>query len=144
MPEPKGSEFAGKNEPTTPDDATTKPASAARPDGVRPQDHKSKAGSSDTRKPASEPAGRTVTSSKDDATTQPVVTKRPRRRPALVDTRAWVPPTFITLGLLGVLWLVVYYLAGYMIPFMATLGPWNLAVGMGLMAAAFAVATLWK
>ncbi|MBK9156693.1 MAG: cell division protein CrgA [Propionibacteriaceae bacterium] len=59
-------------------------------------------------------------------------------------SRRWVPPTFITLGLLGVSWLVVYYVAGYMIPFMSTLGGWNIGIGMGLMAAAFAVSTLWK
>ena len=67
-----------------------------------------------------------------------------RRRATLLDNRGWVAPTFITVGLLGVLWLIVYYLAGYMIPFMATLGAWNLVVGMGLMAASFAIATLWK
>lgn len=59
-------------------------------------------------------------------------------------SRRWVPPTFITLGLLGVAWLVVYYIAGSKIAPMAQLGNWNIAIGMGLMAAAFAVMTLWK
>ena len=34
-------------------------------------------------------------------------------------SRRWVPPTFITVGLLGVAWLIVFYIAGSQIPFMA-------------------------
>lgn len=59
-------------------------------------------------------------------------------------SRRWVPPTFIAVGLLGVAWLVVYYIAGQDIPFMNTLGNWNILIGMGGMAAAFGIATLWK
>ena len=59
-------------------------------------------------------------------------------------SRRWVPPTFITVGLLGVAWLVVYYIAGSDIPFMSDLGNWNILIGMGGMAAAFGIATLWK
>ena len=56
----------------------------------------------------------------------------------------WVAPTFITVGLLGVAWLIVYYIAGTSVPFMAALGNWNILIGMGAMAAAFGIATLWK
>lgn len=59
-------------------------------------------------------------------------------------SRRWVPPAFIAVGLLGVAWLVTYYIAGTDIPFMAALGDWNILIGMGGMAAAFAIATLWK
>ena len=59
-------------------------------------------------------------------------------------SRRWVPPTFITVGLLGVAWLVTYYIAGQYIPFMAELRNWNILIGMGGMAAAFGLATLWK
>jgi Cell division protein CrgA len=59
-------------------------------------------------------------------------------------SRRWVPPTFITVGLLGVAWLIVYYVAGPSIPFMSELGNWNILIGMGGMAAAFLIATLWK
>lgn len=58
-------------------------------------------------------------------------------------SRRWVPPTFITVGLLGVAWLITYYVAGQYIPFMTDLGNWNILIGMGGMAAAFALATLW-
>ena len=59
-------------------------------------------------------------------------------------SRRWVPPTFITVGLLGVAWLIVYYVAGQDIPLMSDLGNWNILIGMGGMAAAFGLATLWK
>lgn len=58
--------------------------------------------------------------------------------------RDWVPWVFIPVGLLGVIWLVVYYIAGASIPFMVSLGNWNFAIGMGLIAACFGIATLWK
>ena len=59
-------------------------------------------------------------------------------------SRRWVPPTFITVGLLGVAWLIVYYVAGPSIPYMSDLGNWNILIGMGGMAAAFGIATLWR
>ena len=59
-------------------------------------------------------------------------------------SRRWVPPAFITVGLLGVAWLITYYVAGSYIPFMDALGNWNILIGMGGMAAAFALATLWR
>ena len=58
-------------------------------------------------------------------------------------SRRWVPPTFIAVGLLGVAWLIVFYIAGSQIPFMTALGNWNILIGMGGMAAAFGIATLW-
>ena len=59
-------------------------------------------------------------------------------------SRRWVPPTFITVGLLGVAWLIVYYVAGTTVPFMSDLRNWNILIGMGAMAVAFGLATLWK
>lgn len=73
--------------------------------------------------------------------------ERQRLGQGLSNNRAWVPPTFIAVGLLGVLWLVVWYLttaSGVPIPGMAELGAWNMLIGMGLMAAAFGISTLWK
>ena len=70
-----------------------------------------------------------------------------QRTVAAPGSRQWVPPTFITVGLVGVLWLVVYYITasvGITVPGMTDLGGWNVLIGMGLMAAAFALSTLWK
>ena len=58
--------------------------------------------------------------------------------------RRWVPPVFIAVGMLGVAWLIVYYIAGQSVPYMSDLGNWNILIGMGAMAAAFGIATLWK
>ena len=70
---------------------------------------------------------------------------RPRTgTPYAAGSRRWVPPTFIAVGLLGVAWLIVYYVAGTSVPFMSALGNWNILIGMGGMAAAFIIATLWK
>lgn len=65
----------------------------------------------------------------------------------LAENRAWVVPTFITLMLLGVLWLVVWYLTAstnIVVPGMTALGNWNLLIAMLLMGGSFGVATLWK
>jgi hypothetical protein len=69
--------------------------------------------------------------------------RRPKKIKAPA-SRRWVPPTFIAVGLLGVAWLITYYVAGSHIPLMDTLGNWNILIGMGGMAAAFAIATLWR
>src|SRR4051794_17415857 len=41
----------------------------------------------------------------------------------------WVGPVMLTLFLLGIIWLVVYYVTQGDIPGMRTLKDWNLAVG---------------
>ncbi|GAB3706319.1 cell division protein CrgA [Mariniluteicoccus flavus] len=73
-----------------------------------------------------------------------VDTRREKSKVVAPGSRRWVPPTFITVGLLGVIWLVVYYIAGRDVPFMNKLGDWNILIGMGLMASSFGIATLWK
>ncbi|MES9323885.1 cell division protein CrgA [Cutibacterium acnes] len=69
--------------------------------------------------------------------------RRAEKKAAPVD-RSWVTKVFVPLFLLGVLWLIVYYIAGNQIPGISNLGDWNILIGMGLMAAGFGVATLWK
>lgn len=73
--------------------------------------------------------------------------KKRLRKAGLADRRGWVVPTFVTLMLFGVAWLVVWYLTattGVYVPLMSDLGNWNLLVSMGCMGASFGVATLWK
>lgn len=52
----------------------------------------------------------------------------------------------IMLGLmvLGLLWLVVFYLWGSHIPFMASLGNWNFAVGFAFMIAGLLMTMRWR
>ena len=56
----------------------------------------------------------------------------------------WLAPLMLTLFLLGVLWLVVYYISGGEAYGMREIGNWNLAVGFGLIIAGFMVATQWR
>lgn len=56
----------------------------------------------------------------------------------------WVAPTMVTLLLLGLVWIVVYYVAGENVPLMSDLGGWNLVIGMGLITGGFITATQWK
>ncbi len=52
----------------------------------------------------------------------------------------------IMLGLmvLGLLWLVIYYLFGQKIGFMVTLGNWNFGVGFALMIAGLLMTMRWR
>lgn len=56
----------------------------------------------------------------------------------------WVVPTMLALLLLGLAWIVVYYLAGERVPAMAELGGYNILIGMGLICAGFVVSTRWR
>jgi len=55
-----------------------------------------------------------------------------------------VAPLMVTLFVLGLLWIVVFYIAGQDIPLMSDLGNLNLAVGFGFIAAGFVVSTQWR
>jgi hypothetical protein len=58
--------------------------------------------------------------------------------------KRYAAPVMVTLWLLGLIWVVVFYIAGNQIPGMAELGNWNLLIGMGLIAAGFIFATQWE
>ena len=67
-----------------------------------------------------------------------------KQKKVVAGTRDWVPYVFVPVGLLGVIWLLVYYVAGAQIGFIAALGNWNFLIGIGLIAASFLIATMWK
>jgi hypothetical protein len=56
----------------------------------------------------------------------------------------WVAPTMVTLFVIGLAWIVVYYIA----PTNALMAPlgglWNVIIGFTFIAAGFIVATRWK
>ena len=56
----------------------------------------------------------------------------------------WVAPTMVTLFLLGLGWIVLYYVAGQDIGFMNALGSWNIVIGFVLLGGGFACATRWR
>ena len=88
---------------------------------------------------------------KDAATKQKVASKQElaaqraeRTRLKSPKDRSWVPWVFVPVGLLGVLWLLVFYIAGNRVPGMQDLRNWNYLIGIGLIATSFGIATLWK
>jgi Cell division protein CrgA len=56
----------------------------------------------------------------------------------------WVAPVMVTLLVLGLAWIVVYYITEASLPVMSALGGWNLVIGMGFITAGFIAATKWK
>jgi hypothetical protein len=58
--------------------------------------------------------------------------------------RRWVAPVMVTLLVLGLLWIVVYYITEASLPLMSALGGWNLVIGMGLITVGFITATKWR
>ncbi|MDR1430648.1 MAG: cell division protein CrgA [Propionibacteriaceae bacterium] len=80
------------------------------------------------------------------------VQEKKAKKPASPGSGSWVVPTFLTLLLLGIAWLVVYYVTaslGIYIPVISApteqggLGGWNIIIGMALIAASFIVSTQW-
>jgi Cell division protein CrgA len=55
----------------------------------------------------------------------------------------WVGPAIGICLLVGLAWIVVYYLAAGSIPGLSALGAWNLLVGFAFIIAAVVLATRW-
>lgn len=55
----------------------------------------------------------------------------------------WLVPAMLTAFLLGLLWIVLYYLAPNM-PVMSDLGSWNMLIGFGLIMVGFGLSTRWR
>lgn len=66
------------------------------------------------------------------------------RKPTRVGGRRWVAPVMVTCWILGLIWIVVFYLAGDSIKYLRDLGNWNLVIGMGLIALGFVFSTQWE
>ena len=56
----------------------------------------------------------------------------------------WYAPLMVTLMVLGLLWIVVYYVAGDQIPFMVSLSAWNFAIGFGAMVIGLVMSMRWR
>lgn len=72
-----------------------------------------------------------------------VFTPPPTKGGKVVKQRRWVAPLMVTCFVLGLVWIVVFYVAGQEIPGMRELNNWNIIVGMGLIAIGFIVSTQW-
>ncbi|MFE3324004.1 cell division protein CrgA [Streptomyces sp. NPDC059176] len=57
--------------------------------------------------------------------------------------RSWVAPVMLALFLIGLAWIVVFYVTDGRLP-IQSFGNWNIVVGFGFIAGGFAVSTQWK
>ncbi|SFD22994.1 cell division protein CrgA [Streptomyces aidingensis] len=57
--------------------------------------------------------------------------------------RRWVAPLMLALFVLGLCWIVVFYITQGDLP-VKSLGNWNIVVGFGFIAGGFVVSTQWK
>lgn len=55
----------------------------------------------------------------------------------------WWAPTFVTLLIVGLAWLVVYYFTGTAYP-IPRIGYWNLAIGLAIMLVGFLMTLRWR
>ena len=63
---------------------------------------------------------------------------------AVYPSPRWYAPLMVTLMVLGLLWIVVYYVAGDRIPFMVSLSAWNFAIGFGAMVIGLVMSMRWR
>lgn len=56
----------------------------------------------------------------------------------------WYAPVMISLMVLGLAWIVVFYVAGDKIGAMVSLGPWNFAVGFAAMVIGLGLSMKWR
>ncbi len=55
----------------------------------------------------------------------------------------WLAPLMVTGFLIGLLWIVIFYISGTLYP-IPHIGAWNMVVGFGFIAAGFTLATKWR
>lgn len=73
---------------------------------------------------------------------------KPQRPPSVPKPESgnprWLVPTMLGLMLLGLAWIVLFYLSGPTQLPIPALGAWNLGVGFAFIIAGFALTTRWK
>jgi hypothetical protein len=65
------------------------------------------------------------------------------RTPEPGENPVWFKPVMFGLMLLGLVWILTYYIVGTGWP-IPQIGPWNIAVGFGIMFAGFLMTTRWR
>jgi len=61
-----------------------------------------------------------------------------------IGSPAWLAPVMVALFVLGLLWIVVWYIAGSEVPGMKSLTWWNVVIGFGLIGGGFVLSTRWR
>ena len=71
-------------------------------------------------------------------------TPPPTRSKKNMPSPPWVAPLMVALFVIGIAWLVAYYMTGADAPVFGTIGNWSLLIGFGFIVAGFGVATQWR
>jgi hypothetical protein len=66
------------------------------------------------------------------------------KKPVRIVGPRWVAPAMVACWLVGLLWIVLFYLAGDSLKYFRDIGNWNLVVGMSLIAVGFVLSTRWE
>ena len=75
----------------------------------------------------------------------PPPTQKGERKVARLGSPSWLAPTMVTLFVVGLAYLVVFYIAGSSIPVMKDLSALvNVGIGFALIMGGFFLATKWK
>ena len=89
--------------------------------------------------PKSKVRKKTSYSSSAAALSGPAVTGRMAR-----PSPRWFPVVMAAFLVLGLAWIVVYYMAGESVPLISTLGSWNFAVGFAFLVVGLGMAVRWR
>ncbi|MEY2597213.1 MAG: hypothetical protein RLZZ194_784 [Actinomycetota bacterium] len=55
----------------------------------------------------------------------------------------WLAPTMVTSFLIGLLWIVIFYVSQTLYP-IPNIGSWNMLIGFGFIGIGFGLATRWR
>lgn len=75
--------------------------------------------------------------------TKPGEQQVPSRVPVKLDGARWIAPVMVACFLIGLLWIVVWYIEPTN-PLMNSLAGWNVAVGFVFIAVGFYLSTKWQ
>lgn len=70
-------------------------------------------------------------------------TSSPSRVPVKLDGARWIAPAMVTMFIIGLLWIVIWYIAPEN-PIMGPLAGWNVAIGFVFIAIGFVLSTKWR
>lgn len=70
-------------------------------------------------------------------------TPPPSKAPVRAGSPPWLAPVMVALFLIGLLWIVVFYISQTQYP-IGALGSWNMLVGFAFIIGGFVLATRWK
>ena len=72
-------------------------------------------------------------------------TERSERKAVKIGSAPWVAPLMVALFVIGLVYIVIFYIAGNDIPIMRDLNPLvNVIIGFAFITGGFVVATRWK